>query len=334
MSEPIESNKSIRTIIYGAGAIGGVVGGHLALAGKEVILIGRPDHMNAIREHGLRFITPTDTHTLRLPAVTEPSQIDFRPEDVILLCVKGQNADEALRDLRTVVGDIPIFCFQNGVRNEEIAIRHFPRVYGVMMLVGGVFVNNGEVMALTDPPGYLIMGGYPVGTDDLVDAVATNLRDAGFHVLVTSDVMPYKWGKLMLNLNNAIGAITNMNEYIGDNDRIDRAARQEAREILSKAGIHWISAEDLAQQWPEISVQPRSSLDTEAQGSTWQSLTRQQGTVEADFFNGEIVQLAERLGTQASINERLLRIVQQMATNRELPGKYTPAELCRLVGLD
>ncbi len=197
MSEPIKSNKSIRTIIYGAGAIGGVVASHLALAGKEVILIGRPDHVNAIRKQGLRFITPMDTHRLRLPAVTEPSQIDFRREDVVLLCLKGQNTDEALRDLRTVVEDIPIFCFQNGVRNEEIAMRHFPRVYGVVVRVGAVFVNNGEVTARRDPPGYLILGSYPLGRDDLVDAVAANLRDAGFYVLVTSDVMPYKWGKLM-----------------------------------------------------------------------------------------------------------------------------------------
>ena len=332
MSVPTESNKSIRTIIYGAGAIGGVVGSHLALAGKEVVLIGRPNHINTIRKQGLRFITPTNTHTLRLPAVTEPSQIDFRREDVVLLCVKGQHTDEALRNLRTVVGDLPIFCFQNGVRNEEIAIRHFPRVYGVTVRVGGVFVKNGEVIARSDPPGYLIMGVYPVGTDDLVDAVATNLRDAGFYVLVTSDVMSYKWGKLMFNLNNTIEAITNMRG--GDNNRILRAAQQEAQEILSKAGIRWISAEELALQWPEISVQPRSSLDTEAQGSTWQSLARQQGTVEAAFLNGEIIRLAKRLGTQASINERLLCIVQQMAINDELPGKYTSTELCRLVGLD
>ncbi len=337
MSELIESNKSIRTIIYGAGAVGGVVGGHLALAGKEVILIGRPGHVDAIREHGLRFVTPTDTHTLRLPAITEPSQVDFRPEDVVFLCVKGQNTDEALRDLRTVVGvgDIPIFCVQNGIP-EKIAIRHFPRVYGVSLGVGGLFANNGEVLALSDPPGWLIMGRYPAGTDDLVDAVATNLRDAGFYVVVTSDVMPCKWGKLIFQSTMVISAITDMRAREGDNnDRILRAVQQEAREIVSKAGIRWISVEEQALQWPETyDAQPRSRLDTKAKGSTWQSLARQQGTVETDFLNGEIVRLAERLGTQAPINERLLRVVQQMATNRELPGKYTSAELCRLVGLD
>ncbi len=328
----IESSKSMRTIIYGAGAIGGVVGGHLALAGKEVILIGRPDHVNVIREQGLRFVTPTGTHTLRLPAVTEPGQIEFGPEDVVLLCMKGQDTDKALHDLHAVVDDIPIFCVQNGVRNEEIAIQHFPGVYGVMVRVGGVFVNNGEVIARRDPPGWLIMGVYPMGTDDLVEAMAANLRDAGFYVLVTSDVMPYKWGKLMLNLGNAIGAISNMRG--ADNNRIAEAAQQEAREILSKAGIRWISAEELALQWPEITMRPRSGLDTEAQSSTWQSLARRQGTVETDFLNGEIVRLAESLGTQASVNERLLRIAQEMAAKRELPGKYSSAELSQLVGLD
>lgn len=58
------------------------------------------------------------------------------------------------------------------------------------------------------------------------------------------------------------------------------------------------------------------------------------GNVETDFFNGEIVRLAEQLGRQAPVNETLLRIAQEMATKRELPGKYTLPELCRLVGLD
>jgi 2-dehydropantoate 2-reductase len=154
LNKPGRGSIRRRTIIYGAGAIGGVVGGHLALAGKEVVLIGRPKHMKAIREHGLRLVTPRGTHTLQLTAVTEPSQIDFRPEDVVFLCVKGQDTEEALRTLRAQVEDIPIFCFQNGVRNEEVASRYFPRVYGVVVRVGGVFVNNGEVIARYDPPGF------------------------------------------------------------------------------------------------------------------------------------------------------------------------------------
>ena len=322
----------MRTIIYGAGAIGGVVGGHLALAGTEVVLIGRPGHVNAINRHGLRFVTPTGTHTLQLPTVTAPDQIEFTPDDVVLLCVKGQNTDEALRDLQAVVTDIPVFCFQNGVRNEEIATTYFPRVYGTMVRVGGVYINDGEVTARRDPPGWLIMGCYPIGTEKLVETVAERLRTAGFLVLVTPDVMPYKWGKLMGNLANSIVAITSTRD--GDFDRVFRATQQEARELLARAGIRWVSNEQLAEEWLDSAIRPRSVLRVEAQSSTWQSLARRQGTVETDFLNGEIVRLAERLGTRAPINEALLRIMQKMATNNEPPGKYTPTELCRLVGLD
>jgi len=321
----------MRVIVYGAGAIGGVVGGHLARVGNEVVLVGRPSQVEAIHESGLRLVTPTGTHILHPPAVTSPDQIDFTPADVVLLCVKGQNTDEALKDLRTVVKDVPVFCFQNGVRNEEVAAKHFQRVYGVTVRVGGVFITNGEVIARRDPPGWLIMGSYPTGTDDLVEAVATNLRHAGFYVLVSPEVMPYKWGKLMLNLANAIGAITNVRG--GENKRIIQAVQAEAQDILPQAGIRWISAKELAQQWPEINAQPSSSLDTKEQSSTWQSLSRQQGTVETEFLNGEIVRVAKQLGKQTPFNEVLLRIALEMAANKEVPGKYTPRELTKLLGL-
>jgi 2-dehydropantoate 2-reductase len=331
MMQKSKDNKRMRFIIYGAGAIGGVVGGHLVLAGNDVILIGRSGHVNAIREQGLKFVTPSGVHVLRVPAATAPGEIKFGENDVVLLTMKSQNTEEALQDLRTVVRDVPVFCLQNGVRNEETAARYFPRVYGSFVRVGGEYLRDGEVICRRDPPGWLIMGCYPSGKDELVEAVAGNLRQAGFFMLVTPDVMPYKWGKLMLNLGNAIGAITNARD--GDNGRIGAAVRREAQEILSQAGVRWISEEQLAVAWPESTERPRGVLKTEGQSSTWQSLARRQGTAEVEFLNGEIVRVAQRLGKQAPLNEALSRIVQEMAAKRELPGKYTPGELFKLLGL-
>lgn len=85
---------------------------------------------------------------------------------------------------------------------------------------------------------------------------------------------------------------------------------------------------------PVSDRQGTGSLDTEAQSSTWQSLARHQGSVETDFLNGEIVRTARKLGKQAPINEKLVRISQEMAANHEPPGKYTPAELSVMLGLD
>jgi len=68
-------------------------------------------------------------------------------------------------------------------------------------------------------------------------------------------------------------------------------------------------------------------------GSTWQSLARRQGTVETQFLNGEIIRVANLMGKQAPINETLLRIAQEMASNKEQPGKYTPEQLVEILRL-
>ena len=321
----------MRVIIYGAGGIGGVVGGHLVRAGHDVVLIGRRGHVQAINEHGLRLVTPLDTHILRLSAVTSPDQINFGPDDVVFICMKGQDTEEALRTLKKVASDVPIFCLQNGVRNEETTARYFPRVYGAMVRIGAVYLTDGEVTAYRDPPGWLVIGCYPRGMDELAQGVAAKLRTAGFMVMVTPDVMPYKWGKLMDNLGNAVGAITDARG--GNTAAITHAAQQELQDLLTQAGIHWVPAEEVARQLPEITMPLRGSLDREAKSSTWQSLARRTGTIETEFLNGEVVRLAKKLGRQTPVNEKLWNICLEMSANRDLPGKYTPSQLRQLLGL-
>ena len=218
-----------RFVIYGAGGIGGVVGSHLAMAGNKVVLIGRPAHMNAVKKNGLKLIKPEGTHIVKVTAVTSPAEAELKADDVILLTMKGQNTEAAMHDLKTVINDIPVFCLQNGVRNEEIVSRFFTRVYGTRVNIGAVYMNSGEVVCRRDPPGWLIMGVYPRGTDSFVENVGSILRNAGFYVLVTPDVMPYKWGKLMTNLGNAVGAITNDGTKAAH--EITKAAQEEASRI-------------------------------------------------------------------------------------------------------
>jgi 2-dehydropantoate 2-reductase len=322
--------RDYRIVIYGAGAVGGVVGGLLALSGTPVLLIGRPANVDAILEHGLRIVTPSGTRIVRLPAVTTPNQI--KPADVVFLCVKSQDTDDAMRDLHAVVNDVPIFCFQNGVRNEEIASKYFPRVYGVLVMGGGVFTQNGEVITRGDPPGRFVIGRYPEGTDELAESIGAKLRNAGYEVMITPEVMPYKWGKLVGNLTNAVGAITNTTGE--EADRIARAAQNEAKEILSQAGVRWIQTTEQPLHRPITTMKSDYGSFGKPLGSTWQSLVRQQGTVETEYLNGEIVRLAQKLGKRALINETLLRITEEMAANHELPGKYTPAQLTKILKLD
>ncbi len=327
------TDNSRRFVIFGAGGIGSIIGGHLAMQGSNIVLIGRQDHMTAIRKNGLKLVTPSGTHTVAMATATSPSELRFGPEDVVLTTMKGQNTQAAMRDLHEAVGHVPVpvFCVQNGVRNEEFAADHFTNVYGVRVNIGAVYMTPGEVVCRRDPPGWLIMGMYPKGKDALVEAVGSDIRASGFYVLVSQDVMPYKWGKLMSNLGNATGAITN--ESTSEARAITKAAQNEAKELLTEAGIGWRSEAEITKEWPDFGAKPRAAMDTEDQSSTWQSLGRQQGSVETEFLNGEIVRVAKRLGKKAPINETITRICVEMAARKEKPGKYSSNQLREILGL-
>jgi 2-dehydropantoate 2-reductase len=321
----------MRYVIYGAGGIGSIMGGHLARTGHDVVLVGRPGHAGAINSGGLRLVTPSGTFVLKIPAVTGPDQISFTADDIVCLCMKGQDTEGALRALRATAADVPVFCFQNGVRNEETAAGYFPRVYGVMVRVGAVYLKDGEVTARRDPPGWYIMGRYPAGTDGTVAAVAADLRAAGYLVKVVEEVMPYKWGKLMANLGNAIDAITGQDW--ASTRSIYLAVFEEARAVAEKAGIRWISQDAVAEEWPEAAAPPRGHIEGPLRSSTWQSLTRRQGSVEAEFLNGEIARAARGVGLRAPLNEKLVEIATGMAADHTAPGRYTPDELSSILGI-
>jgi hypothetical protein len=228
---------------------------------------------------------------------------------------------------RQIRGNLGVFDAYHGWdRTEQFPAiwRHQESIHKFIR-VGAEYLTDGEVIARRDPPGWYIVGMYPKGTDELAESIAEELRTAGYFVRTTIDVMPYKWGKLMENLSNAIGAITS-----GDREStrtIYDAVFEEAKDIVQKAGIKWISQEQVARDWPEITAPLRGQLNTGGWSSTWQSLARHQGSVETEFLNGEIVRVAKRLGLQAPFNKKLMEISQEMAANHEPPGKYTPVQL-------
>ena len=90
----------MRLILYGAGAIGGGIGALLAESGHEVQLIARGKHLERIQAEGLMVRTPPGSRAVRIPAVGHPSEIQFRPDDVIILTMKSHDTEAALRESR------------------------------------------------------------------------------------------------------------------------------------------------------------------------------------------------------------------------------------------
>ena len=94
----------MRFIVYGAGAVGGVVGARLFQHDHEVVLIARGPHRDAIAAHGLRLQSADEDVTLPIPVVGAPAEIDFRGDDVVLLGVKSQDTVGAALDLGAAAG--------------------------------------------------------------------------------------------------------------------------------------------------------------------------------------------------------------------------------------
>lgn len=89
----------MRYIVYGAGGVGGVIGGRLFHHGHEAVLIARGNHLAAIQRNGLTLKTPLETLQIHIPAVAHPGDIEFTPDDVVFLTMRTQDAPAALDEL-------------------------------------------------------------------------------------------------------------------------------------------------------------------------------------------------------------------------------------------
>lgn len=324
----------MRFIIYGAGGIGGVIGAQLFQHERKVVLIARGDHLQAIRNSGLRYETPAGGWTLPVPAAGHPQEIDFLPDDVVFLTMKSQHTLGALEDLRAAAGDgLPVICCQNGVSNEDMALRRFERVYAMLVYLPAVCLEPGLVLShAAASKGVLDAGRYPSGIDDLITEVTAVLDASGFSARPCGDAMRWKYAKLVRNLGNSIQALCRRDEAAMPALRqLQRQARAEAEACYTAAGIACASREEEEARraghmvLAEIAGRPRGG------GSTWQSVMRGTGNVEADYLNGEIVRLGRLHGVAVPANTVLQRLVNELARKRGAAQSMAAEDVCAMI---
>lgn len=325
----------MRYIIYGAGGIGCVIGGHLFRQGNEVILVGNAQHVDTVNEHGLKLVTGDESFVLNIPAVKTAEELaPFRDSDVVLLCAKSQHTVKCLGQLKNAGAPrtLPVFCVQNSILNESVASRIFDRVYGVMIMISAIFMTPGEVINPNIRPyGVIEVGCYPRGRDELCEQLAEALQHSGFSADVSSNVMESKAGKCLINLGNVLDAITDKK---GDGSAFTQEIRREAMDVWNAAGIEWESADSFLKRVEANCGEQKVPLgyeNLEKRSSSWQSLMRQTGNIEAGQLNGDVVMLGKQLGIAAPYNELLWRIADEMARKGEEPGKYSADNLYNIL---
>ena len=337
-----------RYVIVGAGAIGGTVGGALARAGVAAILVARGRHAETLATTGLTLRTPDGTFRTPVTAVSGAEHLRLTSDDVLVFTTKTQQLDAALQEwvdqpvhssdgVAGTAGDLlPALTALNGVVAEEKALRYFRRVFGVCVWLPAVHLEPGEVIVRSWPVvGQFHIGRWPSHCNspadgELLDEVNTTWSAAGIHVRVVDDVAPWKYNKLLSNLGNAVGALSAEGADITE---VVAALRREGEYVLRNAGIEFTSFEvSTAARVDGPTPRAVPGSDTGASNSTWQSLSRNTGNVETDYFNGEIVRIAHQHGIIAPLNAALARASREAVRNQLGPSHFSAAQLSELLG--
>lgn len=313
----------MRIIIYGAGAIGGGIGGRLRQHGHETVLIARGKHLEAMKANGLALRTPDEAVNLDVAAVGHPSEIEWRQGDVVVLTMKSQDTQAALEALRASAGDIPVVCAQNGVANERMAARLFSRVYGMVVWMPATHLAPGEVIIHSAPAsGLLDAGRYPTGSDDVIAEATSIIAASGFVARPDPVIMRMKYAKLLTNLANTVQALCGT----APAGTIVTRLRDEALMAYDAAGIDSATVEELRGLTDQVSIRPVPGVDMRAGGSTWQSMSTGR-SLETDYLNGEISLLGALHGIRTPVNRMVQMVAVEAMQERREPGSYAPEEL-------
>lgn len=322
----------MRTVIIGAGAIGGIAGGYLAKAGRAVRLIdANPDIVKKINRDGLEIISYGGQFTVKIQASESIVDFPWEPGDFILLCVKTQYSRDAIDRAADAAGsETPICCFQNTVQNEVMACERFKYVYGGVVLYSGTSLEPGKVFRTeSDPSG---VGVFPSGPpDDKLRSLVQEFKDTGINLYFVDDLMAAKYGKLLYNAAaNAPCAILELTEpelmNLPEPRRLFDDILMESKRVLETAEIKYDESR-VAFKPPDANLIPRGVPEgLQLICSTHQDLLLRR-SVEVDYLNGELVALGKRYGVPTPMNELMVKLVHEMTDRGVLPGEYSVSDI-------
>jgi 2-dehydropantoate 2-reductase len=328
-------------IVAGAGSIGCFVGGVLADAGCRVSLLARPRVIEEINSNGLRVTSfegfDRTLKSSQLSLSDDPSI--FKDASAVLVTVKSTDtADIAGLIAQHAPPDAVIVSLQNGVGNVAV-LRE--RLQGRRVLAGMVPFN---VIALGEGRFHRATSGDIVIEQDAA-ATAAQLSVPQLTMRPADNIVGVQWGKLLLNLNNALNALSNLplREQLAQRPWRALFADQmaEGLAVMKAEGIKPVASTPIPPALtPHLLRLPDAvfglllgrtmKIDPEARSSMWEDLQRGRRT-EIDYLQGVITQIAERRGLKVPLSARIVALIRRAeAEGKGSPG-LTPEQVRELV---
>jgi 2-dehydropantoate 2-reductase len=315
-------------VIFGAGAVGSAIGGYLARAGHEVVLVARETHVAAVREHGaLRVTTYEEAFSVPLKAwTTLPERLPG--EAVLCITVQSPDVGAAVRAVGPHARRRAVVTWQNGVRAEDTAAARCPRLYGGIVRFTATLLDPGEVRLRR--PGHLIVGRHPSGVDAAAERIVADLNAAGFTAAVSPDIRTEKALKLLVNLVSGPAVLVRRTGRCPELALVQSRLLDEAEAVYAAAGIRAEPLSGLGQTLEEMQARFRSGGGAPdgrpVYNSTWQNLHHRRPRLENAFYHGEIIALGERNGIPTPLNRRVLEELEEVRERGLGPEPYSPAQ--------
>jgi len=317
---------SERILVAGAGALGSVLGGLLAAAGRDVTLLGRRTHLEAARAGGLVIDGLFGTHRIvrGLTYATDPAELRDAYAAIFLTVKAWDTVAMVATVAPRLARDGFLLSFQNGLGNVEAAERAVgsARVVGARVIFGAELVAPGHVRVtvFADP----VLIGSPDPSDRHRRAVAerwaTELAAAGVPAEPTDDLMAALWAKVFYNAAlNPLGALLGLR--YGDLPR-----HPDTRAIMDTVideAFTVARAEEVPLRWRDAGeyrdefygrLVPSTA---EHRPSMLQDIERGRPT-EIEAINGQIAARGARRGIPTPVNATLTRLIRARAARR--PG--------------
>lgn len=309
----------MRILIFGAGAIGSVLGGFLAQAGHDVTLLGRSWHLDAVRQHGLRIsglwgehrITRVATAT-SLDAVAQPETLDW-----VLVCVKAYQTAETAHALGALLGSKTFVCaFQNGLGNYEALIRSLaPSRVALGRVIFGAELEPSHARVTVCADDVLIGAPDPAFPREELTRLACALQESGIPARTTTTIIADLWAKVLYNC--ALNGLSTLLEVPYGKLAARETTKGLMRAIVEEAyRVAEVQRVTLSPSSASAYVQllfTRLIPDTAAhQPSMLQDIRRSRPT-EIDALNGAIARLARDAGIAAPMNALVTRLVHTKA---------------------
>ncbi len=328
------SDSPLRIGIAGAGAIGFFIGGRLAQAGHRVRFLARPRLRDAVMEEGLRLTDYEGRDDMLTGLTVSDDPAVLEEADLVLVTVKSAATVEMARLIAQYAPkDARVISLQNGVGNPAVLAEALP----------GRDVRGGMVPFNVTQTG---AAAFHRGTSGaiVVEAGATPLPDLsapGLDWQETNDFAAVAWGKILVNLNNALNALADLPllEQLHDRRwrRLMADQMEEALAVLRAAGIrparftaapvrsvpHILRLPDWA--FRRIAAQ-MLTIDPKARSSMWEDLTKGRRT-EIDALQGAVLALAEAEGVDCPLMRSVVAAIREAEAAGRGPPGLSPNDL-------